>query len=180
MERKIILYIACSLDGKIADHTGGVSWLESLPNPDQSDYGYTDFLASVDTVIMGNNTYRQILGFGIDFPYKKKINYVITRNKSLVQDENVQYVSEDIHGFILEVKQKPGKGIWCIGGGELIAFLLNHALLDEVRVFIMPVILGSGVPLVAELNQINHIQLIKTQTYASGAIELSYCVLHSL
>ncbi len=94
MDRKIILYIACSLDGKIADRTGSVSWLEELPNPDQTDYGYNDFLASVDTTIMGNKTYRHILGFGIDFPYQEKINYVITRNKTLAHDENVQYVSE--------------------------------------------------------------------------------------
>lgn len=180
MGRKIILYIACSLDGKIADRTGGVSWLESLPNPDQTDYGYAEFLASVDTTIMGNKTYQQILGFGIDFPYKEKINYVITRNTSLVKDEYVQYVSAGIPDFIMELKQKPGKHIWCIGGGEVVALLLNHALIDEVRVFIMPVILGSGVPLVTELNQINHLQLIKTRTYASGAIELSYRMSHSL
>lgn len=179
MDRKIILYIACSLDGKIADRTGGVSWLESLPNPDQTDYGYTDFLATVDTTIMGNKTYQQILGFDIDFPYREKINYVVTRDKSLVKDEYVQYVSEGICDFIKELKQKPGKDIWCIGGGELIAMLLNHALLDEVRVFIMPVILGSGVPLAAELNQINHLQLIETRTYASGALELNYSVLYS-
>lgn len=174
MDRKMILYIACSLDGKIADHTGGVSWLEALPNPDQTDYGYAEFLASVDTTIMGNKTYQQILGFGIDFPYREKINYVITRNKSLVKDEYVQYVSEGIPDFIKELKHKPGKDIWCIGGGELIALLLNQSLLDEVRVFIMPVILGSGVPLVAALKQIAHLQLIETHTYASGAIELSY------
>ena len=65
--RKIKLYIAISLNGKIADADGNVHWLESIPNPDKSDHGYADFYNSIDTTIQGNNTYNQIINWGIEF-----------------------------------------------------------------------------------------------------------------
>jgi dihydrofolate reductase len=65
---KLILYIAISLDGKIARSDGGMDWLENHPNPNGLDYGYADFLAGIGTTIMGRKTYEEILGFGIDWP----------------------------------------------------------------------------------------------------------------
>jgi dihydrofolate reductase len=76
--RKIKLYIAMSLNGKITKTDGRVTWLETLPNADKMDYGYADFYESVDTTIQGFNTYKQVLDWGIDFPYADKKNYVIT------------------------------------------------------------------------------------------------------
>ena len=78
--RKIVSYIVTSLDGKIARQDGGVYWLDELPNPDNSDYGYKNFYNSIDSTIMGSLIYQKILSFGGDFPYKGKENYVITRN----------------------------------------------------------------------------------------------------
>ena len=61
MSRKLILYIASSLNGKIADAEGRVDWLESMPNPDKLDYGYAEFYDSIDTTIQGNATYKQVM-----------------------------------------------------------------------------------------------------------------------
>ena len=143
--RKIILYIATSLDGKIADKDGGVGWLEEIPNPEKSDYGYAEFYDCIDTTIMGNSTYRQVLEFPVEFPYKYKKNYVITRDTSLTKDNNVIYISENVIDFIRDLKQMPGKDIWCVGGAELNALLLENQLIDELRLFVMPVILGRTV-----------------------------------
>ena len=66
--RNLILYIAASVDGYVATVDGSVDWLEEVPNPDQSDYGYGAFYASVSTLIMGNKTYQQLRGFG-EWPY---------------------------------------------------------------------------------------------------------------
>jgi len=79
--RKIKLYIATSLNGKIASSDGNVDWLESIPNPEKTDYGYKAFYDSIDTTIQGYNTYNQILNWDIDFPYKGKKNYVLTKKK---------------------------------------------------------------------------------------------------
>jgi dihydrofolate reductase len=172
--RKIILYIASSLDGKIADQNGGVEWLESIPNPEKSDYGYLEFLNSIDTTIMGNMTYRQVLGFDIGNPYKDKKNYVLTRDKSLARDDYVEYISEDIVGFIRQLKSQPGKDIWCVGGGETNSLLLNHGLLDEIRIFIMPIILGKGLPVTSELGSFTDLELVDLKKHSSGVVEINY------
>ncbi len=172
--RKIIIYIAISLDGKIADANGGVAWLDDIPNPEKTDYGYTGFHKTIDTTIMGNKTYQQVLGFDVKFPYMDTKNYVITRDQSLKSDEHVTFISENIVAFFHELKRKPGKNIWCIGGGELIALMLNHELIDELLIFIMPVILGQGIPLTGKINKLLNLELIKNRSYNSGVIELRY------
>lgn len=177
--RKIILYIASSLDGKIADLNGNIGWLESIPNPDKLDYGYHAFYDSIDATLMGNKTYRQVLGFDTEYPYKGKNNYVITRNKSLTKDDHVTYVSENAVRFINQLKTQPGKDIWCVGGGQLNAILLDNGLLDEIRVFIMPIILGAGIPFTSRLNSFVDLELIESNKYSSGVMEMRYNIKHN-
>lgn len=69
--KKIILYIAASIDGYIADTSGTIEWLTGFPNPEKTDYGYKDLLASVDMVIMGGKTYRELLNMDVIWPYKQ-------------------------------------------------------------------------------------------------------------
>jgi dihydrofolate reductase len=174
--RKIILYIASSLDGYIADSNGSVAWLDEIPNPDKSDYGYAGFYDSIDTVLMGNKTYQQVLGFGIGNPYKGKKIYILTKNDSLTRDENAEYISINIPTFLEELKKQKGKNIWCVGGGEINALLLENYLMDEIKIFIMPVILGSGIPLATQLKSKINLKLINQATYQSGVVALDYLV----
>lgn len=176
MMRKIILYIASSLDGYIAENDGSVTWLEEIPNPEQSDYGYARFYDSIETVIMGNKTYQQVLGFGIGNPYKGKKIYVLTKNKNLFNDEYAEFISKNIPEFLAELKSGKGKDIWCVGGGEINSLLLDHKLIDEIKIFIMPVLLGSGIPLISRLDSKINLELINRETYQSGVVELVYQV----
>jgi dihydrofolate reductase len=172
--RKIILYIAISLDGKIAKPDGDVSWLDELPNPDHLDYGYADFLSSIDTTLMGNTTYKQLLGFGIEFPYRGKENYVFTRNKELREDENVKFISNDPVSFVKELKSREGGNIWLIGGGKLNTLLLNERLIDEMIIFVIPIVLGDGIPLFGNTPIESKLEMIKSKAYSNGVIELNY------
>lgn len=174
--RKIILYIASSLDGYIADSNGSVAWLDEIPNPDKSDYGYAGFYDSIDTVVMGNKTYQQVLGFGIGNPYEGKKMYVLSRNMPLVQDRHAEFISQNIPEFLAELKKANGKNIWCVGGGEINALLLNDHLIDEIKIFIMPVVLGSGIPLTSSLKAKINLELIHQTAFKSGVVELVYLV----
>ena len=78
--KRIKLYIAVSLDGYIARPDGDIDWLTEFPNPSKIDYGYKDFFESVDMVIMGGQTYRDIICMDVVWPYKNKTTYVVTRN----------------------------------------------------------------------------------------------------
>ena len=175
--RKIICYIAMSLDGKIADVRGDVEWLHQIPNPGKSDYGYQEFFESIDCTLMGNATYKQVLGFDVEFPYRSTDNYVITRDTRLTSDKYVTYISANHIEKIAALKKSKGKNIWCIGGGELIAYLLQYQLLDEFRIYLMPILLGSGIPLVGRLAEHCALKHSETVTHSSGVIELRYQLL---
>lgn len=172
--RKIKLYIAVSLDGKIAMPDGDISWLEGFPKPENSDYGYSKFLESVDTTLMGNNTYRQLLQWGIEFPYAGKNNYVFTRNPELKDDENVIFVSKDHANFVRVLKSHFGKDIWLIGGAELNTFLLNEKLVDKLIIFIIPVVLGEGIALFGNIPDKTVLEMVNSNTYSNGVIEINY------
>ena len=172
--RKIILYAAISLDSKIAKSDGSIDWLHKIPNPSNSDYGYAEFLESIDTTLMGNKTYQQIRGFGIDFPYKGKKNFVLTRNTASKEDENVNFISENIGDFIRDLKLANGKNIWLIGGAQINTLLLQEGLIDEIRVFVMPVILGGGIPLFQDGCVEASLELIKSENFDSGVVGLTY------
>lgn len=171
--KKIKLYIAVSIDGFIADKNGGVEWLEKLPNPDNLDYGYFEMYHSIDTILMGNNTYQQILGFDIPFPYADKTNYVFTRNTALIKDENVTFISSDITEFIKSLKQKEGKAIWLVGGGQINTILLKSDLIDEMIIAYIPIVLGEGIPLFTKATQ-QTFRVVKSEAYNTGVLSVTY------
>lgn len=175
--RKIKLYIATSLNGKIATTDGSVDWLESIPNPEKLDYGYVDFNKSIDTTIQGYSTYDQVMSWEIDFPYANTKNYVLTRRKEFANTKDVEFISENHTEFIQKLKEEEGGDIWLIGGGQINTLLLNAGLLDEIYIFIMPIILSGGIELFGALPKETKLELISSKTYeSSGVIEIKYQV----
>lgn len=172
--RKIVLYIAISLDGKIARPDGSVDWLDSIPNPDKLDYGYSDFYKSFDTTLQGYNTYQTILNFGIPFPYPDKKNFVFTTKTNLENTEYVDFISGDIVSFIQDLKIEDGKDIWLIGGGKLNTSLFNAGLIDEFQIFVMPIIVGEGIPLFGMLPNETMLRLIGNNAFPNGVVALKY------
>ncbi len=65
---KNYIYIATSLDGFIATSDGGVDWLDKIPNPEKSDYGYGEFISGIDAIVMGRNTFDFVAGLDIRWP----------------------------------------------------------------------------------------------------------------
>jgi dihydrofolate reductase len=172
--RRVKLYIAMSLNGKIARKDGSVDWLESLPNPDHCDHGYSDFYDSIDTTIQGYTTYKQILEWGIEFPYAGKKNYVITRRRGMQSTEYVEFLSENHLDFVKQLKKQEGGDIWLIGGGETNTMLLEVGLIDELQVFVMPVLIPHGIELFKSLPGDFRLELVDSKSYSTGAMELRY------
>lgn len=144
--RNVILNLAVSLDGMLADSQGGVAWLDAEPPaPGASDFNV--FLNTVDTVIMGGITYRQIHDeLSPDcWPYAGKMTYVLTRRPQPAQPET-QFIS-DLLPLLKQLRMQEGKTIWICGGAETAGLLLNQGLIDEIHLTILPVLLGSGISL---------------------------------
>nr|WP_271711728.1 dihydrofolate reductase family protein [Marinigracilibium pacificum] len=116
------------------------------------------------------------MGFDCEFPYKGKENYVLTRRNDLASDENVTYINTDPIEFIKGLKSESGGVIWVVGGGQVNTLLLSNGLIDEIRVFIMPVIIDDGIELFSENQVFVDLELSKNKVYDNGVVELVYKV----
>ncbi|AKB30563.1 Dihydrofolate reductase [Methanosarcina siciliae T4/M] len=170
----IKLYIACSLDGFIARENGNIDWLTEYENSSETDYGYSEFYSSIGTVLMGRKTYEQVLGFGV-WPYGEKKTYVFTRqNEPLRRERNIEFVSGDVGKFVRRLKENTDEDIWLVGGSQLIRAFLEEDLVQDLIIFVVPVILGGGIPLFNRIGKEVRLRMIDTKRYENGLVRLEY------
>lgn len=173
--RKLILYIAASLDGYIATTEDGLDFL-SLVEQEGQDYGYGAFIQTVDTVIVGRRTYDKVISMGFDFPHADKETYILTRTPK-PSIGSVSFYTGDIKELVTQLKQASGKNIFCDGGAQVVTLLLNEQLIDEVILSVVPVILGNGIRLFQEGLPEQRLQLHSTRSFEKGLVQLHYKVL---
>ncbi len=148
MNRKLIVFIATSLDGFIAREDESLDWLFKVEG--EGDNGYSDFYETVDTILMGRKTYDWVMKHeNGKFPYENKECYVFSRTVH-EHTNNVTFVQEDPVSLVGKLKRKKGDNIWLVGGGELIHSFLKEKLIDELIVTIAPVLIGTGIRLFKE------------------------------
>jgi dihydrofolate reductase len=167
--RKIILFTAASLDGLITGKDESLDWLF-----EDNDYGYNEFIETVDTLLMGYKSYKIVLSFGIDFPYKDKINYVFSRNHEHNDDNPVKFIKDPVPEFLANLRKEQGKDIWLVGGGQINTILLNNDLIDEMVISVHPAILGDGIKLFKGEANRKSFKLKSAKTFKSGLVQLVY------
>ena len=171
-KRKLILYIACSIDGYIAERGDDLSFLDQVQQEDE-DYGYSEFISSVDTVIMGRRTYDWVMRHVDRFPHADKETYVITR-KERQKEGNVAFYTGELTALVNALKDKPGKNIFCDGGAEIVNLLLQNKLIDEMILSVIPVLLGQGTRLFQSNFSKQQAQLKSSRPYPSGLLQIHY------
>ena len=172
--RKIVLFIAMSLDGYIADTDGKVDWLVGQDSDVEGGDSYADFVNSVDTVIMGWTTYHQIitdLSPG-EWVYDNLQSYVIT-HRDCSPKNNITFVSESPCTLVDSLKQKSGKDIWICGGADIVHQLMQNNLIDKYHISVIPTILGNGIRLFDVIDRKTDLRLI-TSKNSNGIVELVY------
>ncbi|MCM3154127.1 dihydrofolate reductase family protein [Priestia megaterium] len=143
MKKKIIVYIAASLDGYIARENGEIDWLESVEG--EGDNGYEAFYQTCDAVVMGKATYDHVLKLTPEFPYLGKKCYVFSRSAQ-GKDQYVEFINESVALFLNNLSQDTKK-IWLVGGADILADFLTAKRVDEFIISVIPVLLGAGIPL---------------------------------
>ncbi len=171
--RNIILYTASSLDGYIAKEDGNIEWLENLPNPTNSDYGYHDFYKHIDTTLMGYKTFEFVKSMDASSHYAKTKNYVFTHRKNLAPEQYFTFINNPVP-FTKKLKMESGKDIWLVGGGEINSLLLSNGLIDQMIISIIPIVLGTGLRLFPDARSEGALNLIKQVSYPSGIVSLYY------
>jgi dihydrofolate reductase len=172
-QRKIVLFIAQSLDGYIATKEDSLDWLFKVEG--EGDNGYSEFFEKIDTILIGKRTYDWIMKYEKgQFPYKDKDCYVFSR--SLLEDTNdVKFVNQDVVNFTKNLKKEEGKNIWIVGGGDLLHTFLKEKLVDELILTIAPTIIGEGIPLFKVGDYQLDLSLKGTRTF-NQFVELHYIV----
>ncbi|MFC3931301.1 dihydrofolate reductase family protein [Streptococcus dentapri] len=172
--KKVKLFIAMSLDGYIADSSGNIDWLRGHGNENENIDSYSEFVKEIDTVIMGWNTYHQIVTelSPIEWVYSDFMSYVIT-SKEHLSSEKIHFLNTKPSELVQRLKEKDGKDIWICGGAKLIQELVDEDLIDSYYITVIPTILGSGIRLFNNTKHEIKLKLIKTKSY-NGMTDLVY------
>lgn len=169
--RQLILYIAMSLDGYIAKPDDDLSFL-SMVEKEGEDYGYADFISTVDTVIMGRKTYDWVTK-QVDFPHSDKDSYIITRTSRPPIGRTVFYTA-DLSELVRKLKSAQGKNIFCDGGAEIVNELLKKDLIDEMIISVIPILLGNGTRLFKDGRPEQKLKLVNVKAFDTGLTQLHY------
>jgi dihydrofolate reductase len=173
--RQVIVHIGTSADGYIARTDGDLTWLTSRPKP-QGFYGMGEFMKSVDTKLLGRKTYEMSRRLGAKFDSGGR-TFVFSRSAPPADaPSGVEFVTGDIGAFVRGLRDQPGKDIWLMGGGDLIASLLDEKAIDEFVVTMVPVFIGEGIPLIARRHRHVPLHLHAVERFEDGVVQLHYRV----
>lgn len=170
--RKVILYIAASLDGYIAKPDDDLSFL-SLVEQAGEDYGYNRFIETVDTLVLGRKTYDWVVKQAGQFPTHGKTVYVVTQTARPPLG-NIQFYTGSPQTLIAALKSQPGQNIFIDGGAQLVNSLLQHRLIEEFIISVIPVLLGGGISLFTAGQPEQRLQLLACRQYNIGLVQLHY------
>lgn len=181
---KASVYIATTLDGFIARENGELDWLpgsdgEVPVDSENEDFGFNAFMNSIDTLVMGRNTYEMAISTGM-WPYGNKRVIVLSNTMRNLADgvpNTVELRSELPNDLYNKLKNSGAKHLY-IDGGKTIQSFLNSGLIDEIIITTVPVLIGSGIPLFGPLNSDKKLKHIETKAYKNGFVQTRYEVIN--
>lgn len=187
---KASVYIATSLDGFIAREDGALDWLPGTQEYAQSadenskylqleneDYGYQEFIDSVDALVIGRGTYESVLAMGQWFYGDKRV-IVLSSTLSQLADhlpKSVELRSGSVTEIAKELEESGVKHVY-VDGGKTIQAFLRVGLIDEMILTRIPVLLGSGIPLFGPLDKDVYLEHVETRSFANSFVQSKYKV----
>jgi dihydrofolate reductase len=172
--RTVSLFIATTLDGYIAKPGNDLSFLK-LVEKEGEDYGYAEFTATIDTIIIGRKTYDWVVKEIGSTHYdngERKV-YVITRTERPAVGKTTFYNGSPAE-LVRQLKNEEGKNIYCDGGAEVINELLKNDLVDEMIISVIPVLVGDGTRLFHDGRPEQELELLTAKTFDTGLTQLHY------
>ena len=173
MASEVVAYVAVSLDGYIAAEDGSVAFLDDYGT---DEFDFHGFFSSVGAVVMGSATYEQVLGWG--WPYGDTPGLILTtRDLPVADGADLTFSSEPTGDAIRSYAGITDERLWIVGGGRVIVDGMNAGAIDALELYVMPRILGSGIPLVPEPFD-GSLSLVESHAYSNGVVRLIYGVSH--
>lgn len=168
------VYIATSIDGYIATNDGDIEWLNEQENPNNSDYGYAEFIQNIDALVMGRHSFEKVRTFG-EWSYTKMV-FVLSTKLGEVPDDligKVEFISGTPNEILSTINSKGFNNLY-IDGGLVIQSFLAEDLIDELIVTRIPILLGSGIPLFGELAEPLRFTHKNTEVYDNELVKSHY------
>ncbi len=174
---KCRVFIATSLDGYISRPDGGIDWLNEANSlvPAGEDCGFARFMSGIDALVMGRNTFEQVLTFG-EWPYGAIPVFVLSRSLASLPAHLPGTVSVSAEEPAQLVQRLSAAGLQnlYVDGGLTIQGFLAAGLIDEITITIIPVLLGQGKPLFGPLSGDIHLELVSSHAYDFGFVQNTY------
>ncbi len=172
--RTLAIFIATSLDGYIAKPNDDLSFLK-LVEKEGEDYGYAEFTATIDTIIVGRKTYDWVLKEigSSHYDNGERNVYVITRTERPAVGKTIFYTG-NLTDLVQQLKSEKGKNIYCDGGAEIINELLKNDLIDVFIISVIPVLVGNGTRLFKDNRPEQKLELVNVKTFETGLTQLYY------
>jgi dihydrofolate reductase len=181
MTARCSVFIATSLDGFISRTDGRIDWLNEANSavPPGEDCGYAQFMSTVDAIVMGRNTFEQVLSFA-EWPYGSKPVIVMSRSlRSLPAhvSPTVSLSSEHPNSLVSRLASAGLRNLYIDGGLTIQSFLAEN-LIGEITITLIPVLLGTGKPLFGPLQNDVRLELLSSKAFEFGFVQSKYRVLH--
>ena len=177
---KVTIHMVSSLDGYIAKKDNSVSWFETSDNYEHgvsiSEQDQEEFLKTIDCYVMGSRTYEHALELSKSYgwAYGDVPTIVLTHRKLPVDRQNIETYSGDLNKLMNERLRPNYKNVWLVGGAILVKDFIRLKLADEIRLSILPIILGDGILFFDSIGQEQALHLKNVTAYKSGTVELCY------
>ena len=176
----LTIHMVASLDGIIAKADNSVSWFETTDTYEKgitlTEKETSEFLKAIDCYVMGSRTYEHALELSRSYgwAYGDIPTQVLTHRKLPLDRPNIEFYSGDLDTLVSERLKPRYRNVWVVGGAMLAGDLLRHKLADEIRLSIIPIILGEGKLFLDQIGQEQKLHLINTTAYKNGIVELHY------
>ena len=170
MRASCSVFIAVSLDGYIARSDGRIDWLSIVEEPGE-DYGFKSFFDSIDTLVLGKNTYEVALGFQ-PWPYHGKRCVVLTHGSAVPQHGAELYAGSP-EALVDKLTAEGAQRVY-VDGGKVIQQFLGAGLVTDLTLSVLPILLGDGVRLFGKLEADRRLELLESRPFKSGLVQLKY------
>lgn len=169
---RVSYFVACTIDGYIADCNGGVAWLDPFMATGD-DYGYSEFIASVDALVMGRGTYEKVLSFG-SWPYGKLRCLVLSHHALEPATPEVRTRSGELGSIIDDLRAEGCTHAWLVGGAVLAGEFVAQGLITDYVISYVPVVLGNGIPLWRCTDSLQSLELASLQRHENGVVTMHF------
>ena len=169
---RVTIHMVSSVDFFIASKDNSVSWLETVDSYEEGVTGedVEEFVKTIDCYVMGSRTYEHALVLG--WPYADTPTVVLSHRELRSDRKSVEFYAGDLAKLVNERLKPRFKNIWVVGGAAVAKDFIRMKLADDIRITIIPILLGDGTPFVDHLGEEHPLHLKDVTAYKNGLVEL--------